>query len=220
MKVTRKRILCVCGVVFLLGVGLWAKRALPERWNAIPATGGEAFSMAAISTPHYLQRDARWENDTIGGTSERLARVGCTVCSLAMALDHYGARTTPKELNDFLKQNEGYTIRGWLRWNSVSNFTAGKIWMGYIGKPSHARIDQALKDGQPVIGKIFINGIIPHWVLIVGKEQLDYLMRDPLDEAKTIKRLSEYRSKIYALRILRNAASPRASQAAEQSDVR
>src|SRR6266545_2793433 len=165
MKLTKKRLISLAAACFLvLLAGFWARRALPERLNAIPPSGGESFRMAVISTPHYLQRDPRWENDTIGGTSERLARVGCTVCSLAMALDHYGARTTPKELNDFLKQNEGYTIRGWLRWNSVSNFTAGKIWMGYIGKPSHARIDQALKDGQPVIGKVFINGIIPHWV--------------------------------------------------------
>jgi len=220
MKVTKKRILWAVLAVVLVLAAVWAKRALPERLNAISAMGGEVFTMPPIETAHYLQKDARWENDTIGGTSERLARVGCTVCSLAMALDHYGVKTTPKELNEFLKRNDGYTIRGWLKWNSVSNFTAGKVWMGYIGRPSHARIDQALKGGQPVIGKVFINGIIPHWVLIVGKEQNDYLMHDPLDEAKTVKRLSEYRSKIYALRILQNTDSTNMPEAPKRSDSR
>ncbi len=215
MKAARKRILYVCGVVLLLGVGLWAKRAWPERWNAIPASGGENFNMAAIPTPHYLQKDPRWESDTIGGTSERLARVGCTVCSLAMALDHYGVSMTPKALNDYLKQNEGYTIHGWLKWNLVPSFTHGAVAMDYIGKPSHIRIDRALKDGQPVIAKVFINGIIPHWVLLVGKEQSEYLMRDPLDETKTVKRLSDYQSKLYAIRILRGRYSAREHHATE-----
>jgi hypothetical protein len=204
MKWTNKRRinLAAAGLLVLLA-GFWARRALPERSNAIPPSGGESFRMPAIPTPHYLQRDPRWENDTIGGTSERLARVGCTVCSLAMALDHYGVTTTPKELNDFLKQNDGYTIRGWLKWNSVSNFTNAEVAMDYIGKPSFIRIDRALKDGQPVIAKVFINGIVPHWVLIIGKEQSEYLMRDPLDETRTVKRLSFYQSKIYAIRTLR-----------------
>ena len=47
--------------------------------------------------------------------------------------------------------------------------------------------------------------MIPHWVLIVGKEGDDYLMRDPLDETKTVKRLSEYESKIYAMRTLKRS---------------
>ena len=75
--------------------------------------------------------------------------------------------------------------------------------MDYIGKPSFTRIDRALKVGQPVIAKVFINGIVPHWVLIIGKEQSEYLMRDPLDETRTVKRLSYYQSKIYAIRTLR-----------------
>ena len=120
-----------------------------------------------------------------------------------MALDYYGVKATPRELNDFLKQNDGYTIRGWLKWNAVPRFTGDKVVMDYIGAPTHVRIDRALRANQPVIAKVFINGIIPHWVLIVGKDGGDYLMRDPLGDGKTIQRLSEYGSKIYAIRTLR-----------------
>ena len=199
----KRRIILGAGVLPLILAGLWARRALPERLNAIPASGGESFSMAAIPTPHYLQKDPRWKNDSIGGSGEKLARVGCTVCSLSMALGHYGVGATPGELNDFLKQNDGYTLRGWLKWNTVSNFTSGKVVMEYIGRPRFSRIDATLKTGHPVVVKVLINGIIPHWVLIVGKDDAEYLMRDPLDEAKNVKPLSEYGSKIYAIRTLR-----------------
>ena len=75
--------------------------------------------------------------------------------------------------------------------------------MGYIGPATHARMDEVLRQQQPIIVKVFINGVIPHWVLVVGKEGDDYLMRDPLDESKSVKRLSEYESKTYAMRTLK-----------------
>jgi hypothetical protein len=195
------------GVLAVLAVPLaiWVRRSLSERLNAIPAQGGQRMTVAALATPHYLQTDPRWQGETIGGTGERLRRVGCTLCSLAMALHHYGIQTTPKDLNDFLKQNDGYTLRGWLKWNSVSNFTGGSVEMDYIGPPSFVRIDNALKNHQPVIAKVYINGIIPHWVLIVGKEQTDYLMCDPLGDGKTVRLLSDYGSRIHAIRTLRHA---------------
>ena len=203
MRISRKRLLWACLILVVLFGALLGRRALRDRVDAIPARGGEIFTTAPLPTIHYLQKDARWENDTVGGTGERLARVGCTVCSLAMALDYYGLKTTPKELNDFLKQNDGYTLRGWLKWNAVSSFSGGKVAMDYIGAPTHVRIDRALKNNQPVIAKVFINGIIPHWVLIVGKEGDDYLMRDPLGDGNAVQRLSEYGSEIYAMRTLR-----------------
>ena len=42
-------------------------------------------------------------------------------------------------------------------------------------------------------------------VLIVGKEGDDYLMRDPLDERKSVKRISEYQCRIYAIRTLKRS---------------
>lgn len=171
--------------------------------DAIPPQGGEPLALAAISTPNYLQRDSRWAEDTVGGTQETLASVGCTVCSLAMALNHYGVKLTPKELNDFLKKNDGYTERGWLKWDSVSKISKGKVVMGYIGDPSFQRIDAALKNNEPVIAKVFIDRTIPHWVLIVGKEKTEYLIRDPLGDGKSLRQLSFYGSDVQAIRILK-----------------
>src|SRR5262245_48878003 len=171
MKVTRKRVLAGLLLAIMIVASPFVWRAARERMNAIPARGGVSFTMPPLATAHYLQNDPAWKDDTIGGSGERLERVGCTVSSLAMAFDHYGIKTTPRELNEFLKANEGYTLRGWLKWNAVSKFADGKVTMDYIGPPTHERIDASLRRQQPVIVKVLISGVIPHWVLIVGKDR-------------------------------------------------
>jgi hypothetical protein len=45
--------------------------------------------------------------------------------------------------------------------------------------------------------------VIPHWVLLVGKDGQDYLMRDPLNDGKTLEKLSKYGGDIYGVRIVR-----------------
>lgn len=205
MKLTRKRVLWLLVGLAVLLAGLFFARRFKEQLFAISARGGQSFTMPALPTPHYHQRDARWADERIGGFGESMAHVGCTVCSLAMALDYYGAKTTPKELNEFLKANEGYNPRGWLRWNAVDKVSGGKVTMDYLGRPTHAVIDRALQNRQPVLAKVYINAVIPHWVLIVGKDGGEYLMRDPLGAENAIDRVSDYKSKIYAVRILKPA---------------
>jgi hypothetical protein len=203
MKSTRKWALITGMFVMLIAASFFISRSSRERMHAIPPRGGESLMVSAIPTANYLQRDPQWADDTIAGSNETLARVGCTVCSLAMALDHYGIKITPKRLNDYLKTNAGYTDRGWLKWDSVSSISEGKVTLDYIGKPTFQRIDAALTNGQPVIGKVFVNEIVPHWVLIVGKENTEYLIRDPLGDGRSLRQLSHYRSGLYAIRILK-----------------
>ena len=193
-------------VVLMIG-GLFFARRMKEQWFAIAARGGESFARPALSTPHYRQRDPRWADERIGGFGESMGRVGCTICSLAMALDYYGVKMPPKELNEFLRANGGYNPRGWLRWNSVDKVSGGKLTMDYMGRPNHPVIDRAVRNSQPVLAKVYINAVVPHWVLIVGKEGEDYLMRDPLGEANTVGKVSDYKSKIFAVRTMKQTPS-------------
>lgn len=168
----------------------------------IAAAGGKPFaSFAAIETPFYLQRDERWQSDTIR-SGETLAKVGCTVSSLAMALEHYGVHFTPQTLNAALMARDGYTPRGWLKWEAVGRLSDGKVSVRIPVRPSHADLDAALEARRPVLAKVFINHVIPHWVLIVGKEGTDYLMRDPLGDGKNLSRVASYQSDIYGVRII------------------
>lgn len=47
-----------------------------------------------------------------------------------------------------------------------------------------------------------IRGTVAHWVLIVGKDGSEYLIKDPLDDGKELDTLSSYRSGIYAIRVI------------------
>ncbi|MGA2749820.1 MAG: C39 family peptidase [Verrucomicrobiota bacterium] len=194
-------------LIILAGLGIAAWQLRDRNSSPIAARGGEPFqNFAAIETPIFVQNDDRWKNEIIGGTGERLGDVGCAVCSLAMALDHFGLHYTPKELNDRLKSSRAYTWRGWVKWQAVSTITDNKIKVEAVAKPSHADIDTALRSGYPVVAKLFINGTIPHWVLIVGKKGTEYLMRDPLGDGRALEPVSKYDSDIFGVRIVKPAS--------------
>ena len=206
MKTPSKFTLVIVGIAGLLAIlaGLFLRS---RGWNshAIACRGGEAFQhFPVIETPAYLQRDKAWATDRIGGTGESLGRVGCTVCCLAMGLAHFGIQKTPGELNEWLKTHEGYSPRGWLRWESVSELTGGKVNVDFRAPLKHETIDAALKARQPVLAKVFINRVVTHWVLIVGKEDAEYVVRDPLGGGKP-ELLSRYSSGVHAIRILKRS---------------
>src|SRR5436190_12368681 len=191
----------------LLVVGIIAAAALIlvfKRQNtgkAIASSGGAPLYIAPISGAHFLQRDARWSKTTIGGSGETIAKVGCTICSVAMAFDVCGMKTDPEQLNAALKKEDGFTSSGLLKWDAVTAVSKGKIKVAYLGKASYEVIDDALKNGKQVIAKIFLNNVVPHWVLIVGKEDGEYIVRDPLKETPV--KLSSRGSAIHAIRVLK-----------------
>jgi hypothetical protein len=200
-----KRIVAAALVALVVAAAAAAWYLRGRNSPPIAAAGGQSFTnFAAIQTPFYLQRDVRWKDETIG-SGETLGKVGCTVSSLAMALDRYGVSFTPKSLNDALKANNGYTRRGWLQWIAVTKVSEGKAQVAVLPTPTHGDIDAALQAGEPVLAKVFINRVIPHWVLIVGKDGQEYLMRDPLNERKDLEHLSKYGSDVYGVRIVKAA---------------
>lgn len=165
-------------------------------------------TLPVATVPIYLQNDLRWKNDKIGGSQQTLGAVGCTVCCVSMALAHHGIDLPPNLLNELLKANDGYTQRGWLKWNTVSKITNSRDWNNQIrfyipNKPSTTIIDAALQAGEPVIAKILLNDRIYHWVLIVGKEGNDYLVKDSLGDGQSLDKLSKFKSKIYAIRVVK-----------------
>jgi hypothetical protein len=205
MKAPAKIRLLVVGIAGILAIlALLFLRSRGWNSNAIACRGGETFEhFPGIETPLYLQRDKAWESDRIGSTGETLGRVGCTVCCLAMGLARFGIQTTPGELNEWLKMHEGYSPRGWLRWETVSKLTAGKVYVDFRAPLKHETIDAALKARQPVLAKVFINRVITHWVLVVGKQGVEYVVMDPLSGARKPDLLSRYSSDVHAIRILK-----------------
>ncbi|MHC4155903.1 MAG: hypothetical protein ACYST6_13395 [Planctomycetota bacterium] len=152
----------------------------------------------------YLQTDARWADDKVGGSGEKMRAVGCTVCCVSMALEHCGFAVDPGRLNGLLKEDHGYTRRGWIRWFAVSKLADDRISVEIPGKPTAEIIDSTLGSGYPVIAKVMIGPRVPHWVLIVGKEDGDYLIKDPLGDGRGLEKLSKYKSGVCSIRILKN----------------
>jgi hypothetical protein len=190
-------------LVLLLALALFYLQRKPQQIQSIAAIGGASEERYHLSeTPVFLQTDSRWSTDEIGGSRETLRSVGCTICSVSMALAHHGIDLPPNQLNEKLKAKEGYTEQGWLKWNKIAELTDKKIRIDIPEKLTHETIDKALQAKQPVIAKVFLNRIITHWVLIVGKSGQEYLIKDPLGDGKSLDTLSKFGSDIYAIRIV------------------
>ena len=138
----------------------------------------------------------------MGGSEEPLAAVGCTLCCVSNALACHGLNIDPSELNSLLKKGGGYTERGWIKWDALSNLCKGVARITVPRNPSSLGIETSLRKGDPVLVKILLKSGVNHWVLLVGRDGRDYLMKDPLRSDREIMPLSTYESDIYAVRIV------------------
>ena len=164
----------------------------------------EAVPRSVIAAePIYLQTDPKWAAERIGGSGEPLRWVGCTICCLSMALAQYGITLDPLDLNRKLKEADGYTYRGWVKWDALRRVSGEQVRIELPQSPSNRDIEVALGGGNPVLVKVVLKSGAQHWVLLVGRDQKEYLMKDPLGDGKSLEPLSSLRSDIFAVRIVR-----------------
>lgn len=160
----------------------------------------KAFHMSV--NPLYLQTDPQWSEQKLGGSGERFGSVGCVVCSMSMALAQLGVKIRPDSLNRALDAADGFTSRGWLKWEAVEKVTDSRAEVDVVNAPTHKQIDEALTEGHPVLAKVLIGRGIQHWVMIAGKDGLEYLIKDPLGDGSGLEMLSKYGSNIHSIRIV------------------
>jgi len=191
-------------LIVLLLVVLWInkERFLADTSNAITAKSTTTIkNIPLIEVPtFYNQRDKTWASDKLGKTDETVGKVGCLISSVGMNLSYYGIGMNPKKINEQLTKVEGFTSRGWLVWSKLSTITDDKVTISFP-KLSHENIEKYLLKKEPVLAKLYINRVIPHWVLIVGEKEGEYLMLDPLRDEKPIN-FSSYGSYIYSIRVM------------------
>lgn len=129
----------------------------------------------------YRQDASGWASDTLGQTSDTMAGYGCTVTSVANAITNVtGRQMSPKVLNAALSQINGYTSQGWLIWSKITEATNGAVQVTVHDTPTQAGIEACMAGGGYPIVKIKLGGVIPHWVMLSGRQNGEYLMRDPL----------------------------------------
>ena len=96
----------------------------------------EGVPRSALATvPIYLQTDPKWAAEKVGGSGEALQSVGCTICCLSMALAHHGIALDPLELNQKLKEDNGYTFRGWVKWDALQRVSGGRVLVELLKTP-------------------------------------------------------------------------------------
>lgn len=201
-----------CAVIGLASLALVATSCVLLRtcWArmapAIASTGGrELHIRLSDSGKTHLQADKRWAEDQLGSSTGTLGSHGCLVCSVAMACCNLGVELTPKELNERLKKADGFLPQGWVVWNAIPKVTEGRLTADFHPASSHKVMDKALEQGAYPVVKYFLFGGIQHWCVIVGKDGLEYLARDPLRDDQEPVKLSELTEKIYAVRVIRKA---------------
>ncbi len=89
----------------------------------------------------YRQSDPRWANHRVGGSRQTLKAVGCMVCCVSMALEHYGFHFNPAQLNELLKDHGGYSSSGLLQWGAIPKITDNEIEVLPYEKPGLDFID-------------------------------------------------------------------------------
>ena len=175
----------------------------------LPPSGG-CFFVRRVELPVslYLQGDPAWGNDQLGNSVHTLGQVGCAMTSAAMVLKFYGVDTDPGRLNVFLRENGGYDEDNDLRWEGPASLAPDRVRHVYEDLPSYYLMDSNLLRGNPVIVRLRLPNGITHFVVVMGKDGFDYLIRDPSMNGlrKGVYPLREIGSNVEALRFYEKLA--------------
>lgn len=163
------------------------------------------FVLKVTDDFHFLQIDPEWAGAEMGRSGGTLAEYGCTLTSVAMAAANLGVSTDPGALNAALNEVDGYTERGWLKWAVLEKATGGALQATVYGDPSDQQIDDCLKDGHYPVVKFLLDDSVQHWALVIGKTEQDWIVRDPLDDTRTLRPLGELTSMFDSVRCIRTA---------------
>ena len=158
------------------GTGSWylfGKRVLP------PSGGIYYPGRLELKVPLFLQGDPAWGHDYLAFAPRTLGQVGCAVSSAAMVMKFYGIDTDPGRLNAFLRDSGGFDDNNDLLWEGPAALAPDRVHKAYEDLPSYYLIDENIFRGNPVIVRLHLRSGWTHFVVIMGKQGFDYLIRDP-----------------------------------------
>ena len=139
-----------------------------------------------FETKALYQNDPRWKDVKLGfQNKETIGTWGCLMTSMTMVANGFGFDETPKSINTKMKQAGGFQ-GGLIIPGVLPTVCPGIVFKGYQPCENNpaplGQIDAALAAGMPVIAQVDWSpkaGVQTHWVVIYGKEEGRYLMRDP-----------------------------------------
>jgi hypothetical protein len=197
-KKIRTTILVICALLFAAaaGGGYYALRA--KGIIGVTLTPSQDYEVHPVA--YYLQNDPLWSDDKIGTTSRNLGGAGCLISCVASAITDLVSTMTPGELNKLLTDVGGYSGAD-LIWYKISE-AVPSVTYTYSRIFTARTIENDLKQGLlPIMNVKYRGGLVSHWVLIVGAEDGDFLVYDPLSSDQEPIPLSVH-GKVYAYRVL------------------
>ena len=132
------------------------------------------------------QRDQTWAGDTIGNTSLKIGKLGCTITCVSMLSDYYKCFITPGGLAKKLSFNE----EAKLIWSSINKVLCFNfVWRGY--GVDYTKIDAALKDPET---SVILEVEHFHWIVALRKIPFTntYWCADPIHGDKCLSTRYKY----------------------------
>ncbi|GEM_PF-2497692 len=142
--------------------------------------------------PSLKQYDPLWRDETYDSANiwspgkSSIERWGCALTSATMILNSYGYNINPKQLNDYLVTNNGYTRAGGVVWGKISTYTKthetnNKPVLEFTKtKFTISKLDQYLTSHLfPIIGLVKPVTLNSHFIVATGKTGQEYKINDP-----------------------------------------
>lgn len=144
-----------------------------------------------LDVPTFVQHYEPWKDQQYGFGNRTIEYAGCALTSLSMLLKYNDIDTDPEDLNNWLKQNNGFEGKESIRWSRVNQKSNGKLTYvqstNFNGIADIRKIKLEIDSGNPVIAKMNYKNT-NHFVLICGYEDNTFFINDPWteDSSKTI----------------------------------
>lgn len=122
------------------------------------------------------QSDELWKKDPMGTNGRTIGDAGCLITTIAMVARKYGANVTPRDINEYLRNNNGYTAgTSYLNRNpnKAVEFLEKETGLNFEYQEINTKqLNQNLLDDKPAIMHVInrSNKKDPdgHWVLVTG----------------------------------------------------
>ncbi|CAG0964655.1 hypothetical protein METP3_01060 [Methanosarcinales archaeon] len=173
---------------------------------------------SAMDVPVYKQgTPSVWAGDQLGTCASTIGTEGCAVTSVEMVFKYYGVQTDPRDLNNWLKGNNGYTNGCWIRWDIAAGRSGGTV--QFINQYSYPNplttaelnlINSELDSGYPVIAEVRTSSGSQHFVVITGRSGSTYNINDPAngDKSTLNARYGNPSTAIWGIRLYHGSAAP------------
>jgi hypothetical protein len=134
------------------------------------------------------QMDPRWGTKKLGTSNSSISGYGCNLCCHSMLLKYYKHDYLPDSLNALYIEKGVYQdlnlINFWKIPEVFPDITADQFIQCPTDPAPLDLIDEYLDKGKPVIALVDFDmktqGLQSHFILIIGKDNGDYLINDPM----------------------------------------